>query len=144
MKIGSFSFPEDLLYDPEKHVWIRIENDTVTVGITDMGQYIAGKIFQVTAKEVKERVSSRTNLFTLESAKWIGKFRLPLEGEVTDVNKEVITDPSNINKNPYGAWIVKVKVDNPEQVKSKFKDLKASLPEFEKEASRLVRETSSS
>ncbi|BBG23518.1 Glycine cleavage system H protein [Sulfuracidifex tepidarius] len=143
MKVGNFSFPDDLLYDTEKHVWIKVEGNVVTVGITDIGQYIAGKIFQVTVKEVNEKVNPRSNLFTLESAKWIGKFRLPLDGEVIDTNKEVVDDPSKINKDPYSAWIVKVKVSNPEQVKSKFKDIKASLPDFEREASRLVREASS-
>ncbi len=143
MKVGNFSFPDDLLYDTDKHVWIKIEGDVVTVGMTDMGQYIAGKIFQVTVKEPNEKVNSRSNLFTLESAKWIGKFRLPLEGEVIESNKEVIEDPSRINKDPYSSWIVKVKVSDPAQVRSKFKDIKASLPDFEREASRLVREASS-
>ena len=143
MKAGNFYFPDELLYDTEKHIWIKIEENIITVGITDMGQYVAGKIFQVTSKDVGEKVNSRSNLFTLESAKWIGKFRLPIEGEVIQVNQEVISNPSKINEDPYSAWIVKVKVEKPEGVKERFKDVNQAIPEFQKEASRLVRETSS-
>jgi glycine cleavage system H protein len=74
MNINGFEFPEDLLYYPEEHVWIRVEGDTITVGITSLGQYMAGKIFQVTVKKPGEKVTSRSVLFSVESPKWVGKF----------------------------------------------------------------------
>ncbi|MCQ4345513.1 MAG: glycine cleavage system protein H [Sulfolobaceae archaeon] len=136
MNINGFEFPEDLLYYPEEHVWIRVEGDIVTVGITSLGQYMAGKIFQVTVKKPGEKVTSRSVLFSVESPKWVGKFRLPVEGEVVEVNEKVLRDPSLINKDPYGSWILKIKgvVDV-----GKLKKLEEARKLFEEESQRVVR-----
>ena len=109
MQVEGFEFPDELYYYPEEHVWVKIEGDVITVGITSLGQYMAGKIFQVTAKNKGEKVTPRSVLFTLESAKWVGKFRLPIEGEIIDVNENVLKNPTLINERPYEAWIVKIK-----------------------------------
>ncbi|MGC9106481.1 MAG: glycine cleavage system protein H [Thermoprotei archaeon] len=136
MNINGFEFPEDLLYYPEEHVWIKVEGDVITVGITSLGQYMAGKIFQVTTKKVGEKVSSRSVLFTIESPKWVGKFRLPFEGEVVEVNEAVVKDPSLINKEPYKAWVLKIRgqID-----RKKFKELSEIVGDLEKESARVVR-----
>lgn len=135
-ELYGFKFPEDLLYDAEKHVWAKVEGDVITLGITDLGQYMIGKIFEVEVKEVGSKVNSRTPIFTLESAKWVGKFRFPLEGEVIDVNKEVVQHPEKINQDPYGSWIVKVKVT---KLPTNFKPLTEVKEYFEKEAQRIAK-----
>ncbi|MEM1629855.1 MAG: glycine cleavage system protein H [Saccharolobus sp.] len=140
MKILNFNFPDDLLYEPEKHLWVKIEdNNIISIGVTDLGQYIAGKIFQVVTKNKGEKVNSRTIIFSLESAKWIGKFRLPISGEIVDVNEQVIKNPSLINQSPYENWIVKIKIDNMETVKNVFKKIQEVYKQFEEEAKRIVR-----
>ena len=136
MRVGDFEFPEGLYYYPEEHVWVRIEGDVITVGITSLGQYMAGKIFQVTAKNKGEKVTSRTVLFTLESAKWIGKFRLPVEGEIVDVNEEVLKNPALINERPYESWIVKIKGSiKKEKLLTTYEAVKV----FEEDVKRIVR-----
>jgi glycine cleavage system H lipoate-binding protein len=140
MKILSFNFPDDLLYEPEKHLWIKIEdNNVISVGLTDLGQYMAGKIFQVTTKSKGEKINSRTVIFSLESAKWVGKFRLPIEGEIVDVNEEVTRNPSLINQNPYESWIVKIKINDIGVIKNVFKTIQEVYKQFEEEAKRVVR-----
>ena len=136
MKVGDFEFPEGLYYYPEEHVWVKIEGDVITVGITSLGQYMAGKIFQVTTKSKGEKVTSRSVLFTLESAKWIGKFRLPVEGEIVDVNEEVLKNPALINERPYDAWIVKIKGSIK---KEKLLTTNEAIKVFEEDVKRIVR-----
>ncbi|BCU69133.1 glycine cleavage system protein H [Stygiolobus caldivivus] len=136
MNINGFEFPEDLLYYPEEHVWIKIEGDIITVGITSLGQYMAGKIFEVSTKNKGEKINSRSVIFTLESAKWVGKFRLPLEGEIVEVNEAVIKNPALLNDNPYEAWIVKVKGVYDDK---KLKKIDEVSKLFEAESSRVVR-----
>ncbi|AAY79765.1 glycine cleavage system protein H [Sulfolobus acidocaldarius] len=140
MKISFFNFPDDLLYEPERHVWIKVEeNKVVSVGMTDLGQYLAGKIFQVSVpRRVGERVNNRTILFSVESAKWIGKIRLQIEGEVVDINERVIKNPSIINEDPYGSWIIKVSVTDVDLVKRAFKNIQDCRSQFEEEANRIV------
>jgi len=48
-------------------------------------------------------------IFTSESTKWIGKFRLPAEGEMIDVNENALKNPTLINEKPYDTYIVKIK-----------------------------------
>ncbi|QGA54233.1 glycine cleavage system protein H [Sulfolobus sp. E5-1-F] len=140
MKILGFTFPDDLLYEPEKHVWIRIEdNNVISIGVTDLGQYMAGKIFQVTVKQKGEKVNGRSILFSIESAKWIGKFRLPIEGEVFDVNENVVKNPSLINERPYDSWIIKIRIVDVDVVKRTFKPIQEVYKQFEEEAKRVVR-----
>ncbi|MCG3108088.1 Glycine cleavage system H protein [Metallosphaera sp. J1] len=137
MQINGFSFPEDLLYDPEKHVWAKLEGNVLTLGVTDLGQYMTGKIFQVSAKNVGEKINPRTPVFTVESAKWIGKFRFPIQGEVIEVNKRVLDNASLLNDDPYGSWIVKIRVE--EMDRNSFKPLSEVKEIFEKEASRIAK-----
>lgn len=139
MQLGQFQFPEELLYDPERHLWFRFQGNVVEVGVTSLGQYMAGKIFQVVVKGRGEKVNPRSVVFSLESAKWIGKFRLPLEGEVIDRNEEVIKNPSLLNLSPYSAWIVKIKVEDVERSKSKLKTVEEAKGAFEDEVKRLSR-----
>ncbi len=136
MNINGFEFPEDLLYYPEEHVWIKVEGDVITIGITSLGQYMAGKIFEVSTKKKGEKVNSRSVIFTLESAKWVGKFRLPIEGEVSEINDAVIKNPALLNEKPYEAWILKVKGTYNE---AKFKKIDEASKIFGTESSRVVR-----
>ena len=136
MQIEGFEFPDDLLYYPEEHVWIKSEGDLIVVGITSLGQYMAGKIFQVTTKPKGEKVTPKTVVFTLESAKWIGKFRLPIEGEIVEVNEEVIKNPSLLNDKPYEAWIIKVKGSIKE---NKVMKIEEASKIFENDAKRVIR-----
>ncbi|AWR97976.1 glycine cleavage system protein H [Acidianus sulfidivorans JP7] len=136
-EVYGFKFPEDLLYDAEKHVWAKLENgNVITLGITDLGQYMIGRIFAVEPKEIGAKINSRTPVFTLESAKWVGKFRFPVEGEVIDVNKELIDHPEKINEDPYNAWIVKIKV---EKIPQNFKPFSEVKSYFEKEGERIAK-----
>ncbi|QKQ99237.1 glycine cleavage system protein H [Metallosphaera tengchongensis] len=137
MEIKGFSFPEELLYDSEKHVWAKVEGQYVTLGITDLGQYMTGKIFQVTAKNVGEKIGPRTPVFTLESAKWVGKFRFPIKGEIVEVNQEALDNPGKVNEKPYDTWIVRIKVE--EMEREAFKPLEQVRSEFEREASRVAK-----
>ncbi len=136
MNISGFDFPEDLLYDEEKHVWVKEEGDEIKVGITSLGQYMAGKIFQVSTKNEGEEVTPRSTIFSVESAKWIGKFRLPINGKIIEVNKEVIDNPGINNEKPYDAWIVKIKV---ESFTKKLKTLSEVAEKFKEEAERVAR-----
>jgi glycine cleavage system H protein len=44
-QVNNCNLPEDLYYWPEKHIWVRPEDDgTITVGITDVAQSLAKTI----------------------------------------------------------------------------------------------------
>ncbi len=136
MRILDFEFPDDLLYDEERHLWVKKEGDEILVGVTSLGQYMAGKIFQISVKDEGEEVNPRSTVFSIESPKWVGKFRLPVEGRIVKVNKEVVENPSLINEKPYEAWIVRIKVT---KFHKEFKTLKEVEEKFKQEVERVAR-----
>ncbi|MEM1945676.1 MAG: hypothetical protein QXH12_04995 [Candidatus Caldarchaeum sp.] len=103
------NIPEDLYYDLEYHVWVKVDGDAVLVGATDPAQAYAGEIIYVKVKGKGTKVPRGGILATIESAKYMGPMRSPLTGVVVETNGEVVSNPSLINSDPYGSWVVQIK-----------------------------------
>lgn len=109
--------PEDLHYHPEYDSWVRFEEgDRATLGMTDIAQTAAGKLLQVRFKPIGKKVKAGRSAVTIESAKWVGPFRVPFDSEILDTNEDIFhRDILIANRDPYGAgWLVKVRVLSPE------------------------------
>lgn len=106
--------PENLLYWVEQHVWVRPEDDgTVTVGMTDAAQHLAGPVVTASPKGVGRKVKKGKSTGTVESSKWVGPIRSPIDGEIVASNQDIVTNPRILNEDPYGAgWFIRVKPDN--------------------------------
>lgn len=104
------NIPEDLYYWPEKHVWLRPEDDgTVTIGMTDVAQFLAKSIVSVTPRGVGKKLKRGKSAGTVESGKWVGPVTTPLTGEVVAVNDKMLANPKLINSDPYGeGWFARI------------------------------------
>ena len=40
----------------------------------------------------------------------------PVSGEVVEVNADVVDAPEKVNEDAYGAWIIKVKMSDPDEL----------------------------
>ena len=105
--------PTDLLYDVEKDFWARVDIDTgvVRVGLTDVGQTAVGKLqtvsFPRAGQRVGQSVPAGKSVAMLESAKWVGPLRFPVDGVLVAVHTELIEHPLWVNLEPYGnGWVV--------------------------------------
>ncbi len=107
-------FPKDLYYAVEDHTWVKLNEDgTVTVGMTDVAQSLAGPILHARIKKVGAQRAKGKPIGTVESAKWVGPIKSPVSGEIVEVNESVVSDPQLINRSPYSkGWIVKMKPAN--------------------------------
>jgi len=104
--------PEDLKYSKE-HEWVRVEGNIAAVGITDYAQGELGDIVFVELPKPGTKVEHMKSFGTIEAVKAISDLFSPLTGEVSEVNSQVETDASIINKDPYGdGWIIKIKFSN--------------------------------
>jgi len=105
------AFPEDLLYDVERDVWVRYEDGVATLGMTDPAQTRCGKFVSVRFKRVGSVVTRGKSYATIESAKWVGPFPAVLTGEVLETNEDTFKrDILMTNREPYEAgWLVKVR-----------------------------------
>lgn len=120
--VNDCRLPEDLYYLVEKHVWVRVaEGGTVTVGIDDVAQNLAGTIVSCTPKKAGRAVPKGQSLATIESSKWVGPVPNPVAGEIVEVNEAVRKSPGILNQDPYGqGWLVRVKPTNWEADKAEL------------------------
>lgn len=100
--------PEDLLYDMEFHVWVKMDGKAATIGATEPAQAYAGDVIFIKAKPVGTKVERGAILATIESAKFMGPMRAPLSGTVQEVNAGVVSNPSLMNTDSYTNWVVRL------------------------------------
>lgn len=128
MQIDEYKFPEGLYYHKE-HLWARVEDDLVVVGITDFTQKLAGTIKRIATLEEEDEVSQDKPFGTLSSGKWTGKLYAPVSGEIEEVNEDVEDNPKLCNDDPYGkGWIIKI---SPSNLDADLSKLMKIGPEFE-------------
>ena len=112
MQIDEYKFPDGLYYHKD-HMWARVEDDLVTIGITDFTQKMAGTIKRIITLEEDDEVSQDKPFGTMSSGKWTGKLYAPVSGEISELNEDVEDDPKLCNDDPYGkGWIAKVSHSN--------------------------------
>ena len=103
------TIPEDLQYT-KSHEWVRIEGDTVTIGITDHAQDELGDVVFVELPDEGDTFDAGESFGTVESVKAVSDLYTPVGGEVVEVNSALEDAPENINEDPYGeGWIVKLR-----------------------------------
>lgn len=102
--------PDDLLYDVERNVWVRLADGEAVMGMTDIGQTLCGRFVSVTWKPPGRVVRRGKTLAIVESAKWVGPFPAALSGEIVATNEDAFRDDLAVaNRDPYGAgWLVRV------------------------------------
>jgi len=103
------SLPVELRY-VKSHEWLKVEGDTVIVGITDYAQDQLGEVVYVELPEVEAGFDSGDELGTLESVKAVSEYLAPVAGEVVEVNERLEDEPNLVNQDPYGdGWLVKMR-----------------------------------
>jgi glycine cleavage system H protein len=100
--------PPNLKYT-EEHEWAKLDGAVVVVGITDHAQAALGDVVFVELPEVGRKLAKGKAFGVVESVKAVSDLYAPIEGEVVEVNSAVVGAPDSLNKDPYGAWLIKVK-----------------------------------
>ncbi len=103
--------PKDLKYTRE-HEWAKQEGDRVRVGITAYAQEQLGDVVFVELPAVGRTLKQGEVFGTIESVKAVSELYAPVSGEVTAVNDALSSSPESVNKDPHGAWLIKVKPSN--------------------------------
>jgi glycine cleavage system H protein len=100
--------PSNLKYTKE-HEWLRVEGDTVTIGITDYAQSELGEIVFVEVETVGETLAAGEIFGTIEAVKTVSDLYLPIDGEIIEFNEALQDAPELINDAPYATgWIIKI------------------------------------
>ena len=100
--------PDDVRYAPS-HEWARLEEDEVTVGISDFAQQSLGDVVYVELPEVGDEIDAGSEACVVESVKAAADVYAPVSGTVVAVNDALEEAPELVNQDPYGdGWFFKV------------------------------------
>ncbi|PWM42877.1 MAG: glycine cleavage system protein H [Clostridiales bacterium] len=112
MKVGKYEFPEGYSFD-KYHGWVKKDGDVLVMGVTDMFQQMAGEIIFVEVPAVGRRIDEGQPFASIESGKWVGRLKAPVNGEIIDANIDLSDYPYLLNENPYDeGWVIKIRPDN--------------------------------
>ncbi|RLG62295.1 glycine cleavage system protein GcvH [Candidatus Geothermarchaeota archaeon] len=108
----------DYLYT-ETHEWIKIENSSGIVGITDYAQDQLHDIVYIELPEIGLNVKKGDVVAEIESVKAVAEIYSPVSGQIIDINKELEGSPELINQSPYDdGWIFKIQISDKNEIKS--------------------------
>ena len=97
---------------------LAVTDTEVTVGITDHAQAQLGELVFVELPELNKKFCIGDEAAVVESVKAAADIYSPVQGEVVEVNEDVIENPQLINEDPYGkGWILRVRPFDPKGAK---------------------------
>ncbi|TVR72867.1 MAG: glycine cleavage system protein GcvH [Sphaerobacteraceae bacterium] len=101
------------LHYTKSHEWVKVDGDTVTMGVTDFAQSELGDITYLELPEAGDSVSKSEPLGVIESVKAASDIYSPVSGEIVEANDQAIDAPESVNSSPYDdAWLVKIKLSD--------------------------------
>ena len=104
-------------YFTEDHEWIRVEGGVAIVGITDYAQEQLGDLVFVELPETGRSLSKGDVAVVVESVKAASDVYAPVDGEVTEVNDKLSSDPALVNSSATGdGWLWKMKLADKSQL----------------------------
>src|SRR5689334_15020873 len=111
-------YPANYRYT-NQHEWVDAKGDVATIGITDYAQHELGDVVFVELPKPGSQVTAGKSFGTVESVKAVSEIYAPVSGEIVEANPDLHNTPETINSDPHGkAWLVKVRLSNPAELKS--------------------------
>lgn len=102
--------PADCLYS-STHEWHKVSGETVMIGLTRFAVDQLTDVTYVQIKPVGTKVEAGGSIGEVESVKTTSDVYSGVAGEIVEVNRAVIDDPSLINQDCYGkGWLCKVRM----------------------------------
>lgn len=105
------SLPEERMFD-RNHGWIEMEDEFI--GRCGLSEYCLNKLDTIEYIEfldVDTEVRRGEQVAFLESNVDFHRYTSPVAGRITDLNKNLETNPGEMNRDPYGdGWMLKIDV----------------------------------
>ena len=104
--------PEDLKYTKD-HEWVRVEGESVVIGVTDFAQKELGDIVYVDVDTEGETIEKEEVFGSVEAVKTVSDLMMPVSGEIVAFNEALEDEPELVNTDPYSdGWMIKVLVSD--------------------------------
>ena len=96
-----------------EHEWIRIEDDTATVGITFYAQEQLGDVVFVELPEADTAADQGAEVAVVESVKAASDIYAPVTGTIIESNAELSDRPELVNEDPENdGWFCKMNLSD--------------------------------
>tara|TARA_B100001113_G_C20716122_1_gene451568 strand:+ start:62 stop:442 length:381 start_codon:yes stop_codon:yes gene_type:complete len=104
--------PDELKYTKD-HEWVRVEGESIVVGVTDFAQKELGDIVYVDVDTEGETIEKEEVFGSVEAVKTVSDLMMPVSGEIVAFNEALEDEPELVNTDPYGdGWMIKVLVSD--------------------------------
>ena len=104
--------PEDLKYTKD-HEWVRVEGESVVIGVTDFAQKELGDIVYVDVDTEGDTIEKEEVFGSVEAVKTVSDLMMPVSGEIVAFNEILEDEPELVNTDPYvDGWMIKVIVSD--------------------------------
>lgn len=112
----SYQLPEDYYYSKE-HEWAQVDENIVTIGITEFAHEQLGEIVYVELPEEGAKVNQGESFGVVESVKAASDLYAPVSGTVIEVNMSLTDDPSSLNDDPMNdGWLIRIEMDSEKEL----------------------------
>ncbi len=94
----------------EDHLWVLLEEDQATVGVTPYGVELLGEVVYFDLPDKGTELLAGEPFGTIESVKIVYELSAPVGGEVLASNDRVLDEPGMVEKAAYdAAWLVRLR-----------------------------------
>ena len=110
------NIPQELMYTKD-HEWAQIDDNVVSVGITEYAQDALGEVVFVELPEEGHKVTQNEPFGVVESVKSVSDLYAPISGTVVEVNEALLESPGQVNDDPYGdGWLIRIEMDSEKEL----------------------------
>lgn len=114
--MATFLVPEDYYYTKD-HEWAQVDENIVTVGITEFAQNSLGEIVYVELPEEGQKVTQGESFGVVESVKAVSDLLAPVSGTVIEINQSLSEDPAVLNDDPINdGWLIRIEMDTEKEL----------------------------
>lgn len=113
--IGGFLVPEERRYHPG-HSWVVRERKHLTrVGVDEFAAFLAGAIEKIELPKPGQWIRQGQKIVALYRDGHKAEMVSPTEGEVVEINSDLLKNPALLRNDPYGGgWLMTVHVPDEE------------------------------
>jgi glycine cleavage system H protein len=114
--MSNFNVPEEYYYTKE-HEWAQVDENIVTVGITEFAQDSLGEVVYLELPEEGDKVTQGDKFGLVESVKSMSELIAPVSGTVIEVNTAMVENPGSLNDDPMNdGWLIRIEMDTEKEL----------------------------
>jgi glycine cleavage system H protein len=112
----TYALPEDFYYTKD-HEWAQVDENIVTIGVTEFAQEQLGEVVYVELPEEGQKVNQGESFGVVESVKAASDLYAPVSGTVIEVNTALLEDPGSLNDDPMNnGWLIRIEMDTEKEL----------------------------